>query len=610
MRVLLSNLPWYKEPKENKPGWRGVRAGSRWPHTFEYYQHQDENGIIPELTLGYIPFPFWLATAGALLKKHGFEAYTRDSIAIGETYDNFIEFATDYNPNIFVVETATATLDNDLALVVELRKRIPKLIVVFTGLHFEMDKPSFLENKIMLDYLIFGEYETPLLGLLEALKKGKTPKDVPNVIYRDADKCIKNMEGQLADLDKLPWPEREDGLPAVNYFDGICGLQGPQLQLITSRGCPYGCIFCVWPQMFVRSNKYRTRSPLDIVNEIEENFKKVDYKSFYIDDDTVNIQRKHVIELAKLIKERGLDKYPWGTMGRADLMDEEQLVALKKAGLYSIKYGVESADQTILDEIKKHIQLERVIDGIKRTKEMGIKVHLTFTFGLPSDTKDTIERTIDLACEMPCDTAQFSIATPYPGTAMYTMYKEKGWIKSEKWSDYVGSTTAVSGTDNFTAEELEFYITEAHRRFNESQIVRELVLKSFPDKLKEKLKNNFEIGQPIILLQSARISFTTYLLKLLNRWNYNVHILTHERFSNNFSCIIQESKIHTFSSPGSFLYSQLNAFAKQLNDQYHFEGAIVPYSNLSGGGYTEVERIATDVAKKTSLGVNIHGDFI
>ncbi|MCW8932309.1 MAG: radical SAM protein [Gammaproteobacteria bacterium] len=611
MKVLLSNLPWYKEPEGEIPGWRGVRAGSRWPHTFEYFTHNVVDGIIPDLTVGYAPFPFWLATAGALLKKHGFDAYTRDSITLGETYDNFLQFANDYNPDVFVVETATATLDNDLALIKELKTRFPKLIVVLTGLHFEIDKPEFLEQHSDLDYLIYGEYEPPLLELLQAIKNQETDlSSISNLVYKEGTDYTKTEKGTLIDLDDLPWPERGDGLPALNYFDSVGGLPHPQFQLIASRGCPYGCIFCVWPQMFMRSHKYRIRSPEDIVDEIEENFKKQPYQSFYIDDDTVNINRKHVIKLANLIKERGLNKYRWGTMGRADLMDDEQLVALKEAGLFSIKYGVESADQTILDDINKRIELERVIDGIKRTKEMGINVHLTFTFGLPNDTRETIERTIALACELPCDSAQFSIATPYPGTSMYTMYKEKGWITSEKWSDYVGSTTAVSGTKNLSAEELENFIKDASRRFDETQILRDLVMNSFPEHLKERMNDEFTGKSTIIVLQSARISFTQYLLRLLEKWRYDVHVLTHKRFIGDFESILPDNKIHSFSSSGSFIYEPLKSLAEELNQQYGFDGAIVPYSNLSGGGYTDVEKIAEKVGSKISMGINIQGEFI
>ncbi|MBF0266162.1 MAG: radical SAM protein, partial [Gammaproteobacteria bacterium] len=418
MRILLSNLPWYKEPFNNKPGWRGVRAGSRWPHTFEYYNHTAVDGIVPDLTVGYAPFPFWLATAGALLKKHGFEAYTRDSITLGETYEHFFKFAQEFKPDIFIVETATATLDNDLAVIQQLKSHNPELIVVLTGLHFELDQPEFLQKHSDVNFLIYGEYEPPLLSLIQELEN-KHPDftQINNLIYQQDNQFYKNDKGELIALDELPWPERGDGLPAKNYFDSVGGLPHPQFQLIASRGCPYGCIFCVWPQMFMRSSKYRTRSPEDIVDEIETNLKTGIYKSFYIDDDTVNINRKHVIKLANLITQKGLNKYRWGTMGRADLMDDSQLTALKEAGLFSIKYGVESADQTNLDDINKRIEISRVIEGIKRTKAMGIKVHLTFTFGLPNDTHETIENTIKLACELPCDSAQFSIATPYPGTS-------------------------------------------------------------------------------------------------------------------------------------------------------------------------------------------------
>ena len=118
---------------------------------------------------------------------------------------------------------------------------------------------------------------------------------------------------------------------------------------------------------------------------------------------------------------------------------------------------------------------------------MGISVHLTFTFGLPSDTPETIERTIQLACRLPVDTVQFSITTPYPGTEMYRLYKEKGWLLSENWEDYLGSHRAVARTANFTAEQLENAVQEAYSRFWEEKALRQLRTPEFEQRLRAAL---------------------------------------------------------------------------------------------------------------------------
>lgn len=607
-RILFANFPWYTEPRDDNFGLRGVRAGSRWPHTFPYHRHEPVDGLIPDLVGGYLPFPFWLATAGAYAKELGFEAYVRDSVALGETYDNFYSFFSDYGADTIVVETATATLDHDLGVIATLRGMHQQIRVVLVGLHFELESPDFLDAHPDIDFVVYGEYEAALGKLFEALRDGTELSEIPNLVYRTQQKTQKNAFGKLIALDDLPWPEREDGVPAENYFDGVCGLQRPQLQLMSTRGCPFGCIFCVWPQMFIRGNKYRKRTPQDVVDEILANMKKVPYASFYIDDDTFNISRDFVIELAGLIKKHGLNTIPWGTMGRADLMDREQLEALQEAGLYSIKYGVESSDQRVLDAANKNMNVERNVEGIKMTVEYGIKVHLTFTFGLPNDTPETIEKTIDMACALPCDTVQFSIATPYPGTKMYDLYKERGWLISEKWSDYVGSTTGVTRSEELSSEDLEFYIAEGYRRFAAAEIERNLANSEFPQQLRKKIDQACGSDGKVIVLQSAKVSFTRFLVRMLSEMGMEVHVFTHDRFAGEFELYAKE--IHRFSSCGDFHHDVLQEEARALRKKYGFSGAIIPYSNLEGGGYEEVEKVAVELAGTIAVGVNIQGSFL
>lgn len=612
MRVLFLNPPWYKLPEDGHEGWRGVRAGSRWPHTFTVDNACEKDGILPGLLGGYLPFPFWLATAGALAKQRGFEAYVRDSIALGETYDNFYSFVDSYNADVIVIETASATLKHDLAIANKIKNSHPLCVVVFTGLHIELEDKSFLERTPVIDYIVYGEYEASVVKLLEVVRDGVSDRllsEIPGILFRsELLGVVKTEFGELIGLDSLPWAEREDGLPALNYFDGVCGLPRPQLQLMSTRGCPYGCIFCVWPQMFYKSGKYRKRTPQDVVGEIKANLQQVPYKSFYIDDDTFNMSKASVIALAKAITDAGLNTIPWATMGRADRIDDEQLDALVEAGLYSIKYGVESAEQSILDASEKYIDINKVISGIQKTSARGIKVHLTFTFGLPGDTIETIEKTIDLACELPCDTVQFSIATPYPGTRMYEMYKEAGWLQSENWEDYVGSTKAVSRTENFTGEQLEFYVHEAYRRFNLSRQVKKFHDGNYAQTLCDGLLDRgISKDKRIVLLQCANITFSKLVLTALKNNGWNVNVFTHERFVDDISAVIDAPHIITFNNVKNFDYQNLHSQLSSLIDN----GCIVfaPCSNNDGSGYEEVRKLMT-LSPAPSVMFTMEGTFI
>ncbi|MBM7866708.1 radical SAM protein [Heliobacterium gestii] len=601
MRVLLANLPWHEKPEAGKPGWRGIRAGSRWPHTFQYYGG--------ELVGGDMPVPFFLATAGAMLKQAGFTAQVRDSIALGESYEDFYAFVAAFQPDVIVVETSTPSLDHDLTVVQRLKEMRPQLRAVFCGIHFELEDERFFADHGVIDYVVYGEYEAPVTRLLTTLRDGGDLGAVANLLYRDGQKVVKTGEGALTELDGLPWPDRTD-LPNGNYIDHGLGLERPQLQVYATRGCPFGCIFCVWPQVIYRSRRYRKRNPEDVVAEIEAHLRQYPYRSFYFDDDTFNVDLNYVRALARLLKERGLDRVPWGAMGRADLMTREALLELRAAGLQSMKYGVESADPKVLNDIGKRMSLEKVVEMVNFTRELGIKVHLTFTIGLPNDTAESIERTIDLACRMEAESLQFSIATPFPGTRMYALYERNGWITTKNWSDYDGAFKAVSRTETFSGEELEAYVALAYRRWAESKVRRAVGAPAFQAAFAEKVAASVQPGERVLLLQAANVNLTVALLELLNRLGYEAHVLTHQRFVAHFAPLLSPERMHVFEQTGDFRASLLGDWARALQSEFSFRAAVIPYTNPDGRNYEEVEQVALAAAPVIAAGVNMEGTII
>ncbi len=626
MKVLFSNPPWYVRPTSDKPGWRGVRAGSRWPHTFEVHSHTIQDGLIAEHVGGYLPFPVWLATAAAFAKREGFETQIRDSLSMGETYESFYNFVKTFFPDALVIESSTPTVRIDLEIARNIKSLVKDVKIIFTGLHTEFEDADFLERHPEIDFTIYGEYEVPTIRLLCALRDQSEFTDIPALIYREggkakvsgkektvgddtAIKVQKNPFAKLPDLSTFPWAERE-GLPNLNYFDGVCGLERPQLQLMATRGCPYGCIFCAWPQMLFRGPRYRKRSAQDVVDEIKANLATTPYKSIYIDDDTFNISKDYVIELATKLKEAGIGgKIPWSTMGRADLMDRPTLEALRDAGLFSIKYGVESSDQSIINEIDKRMNVEKNIEMIRLTKELGIRVHLTFTFGLPSDTVETIEQTIELACSLPADTVQFSIATPFPGTEMYRLYDEKGWIVSKNWDDYNGSTVAVSRTENFTAEQLEDYVKEAYRRFDHAQVKRSFTSGEALSRIKN-VASELKPGESVAVMQTSRVHLTRWLLGSLLDLGLDAHVVTPIRFKDEFSALLEKDRIHSFIGNSHFNYAQHSDWVRDLKHDHAFKGVFIPYTHDTRDGYEEVERLAGELGERIVAGVSQRGQLL
>ncbi len=442
MKVALVNLPWRTFTKT------GVRAGSRWPH------------LKGPTEKDYLPFPFFLAYAAALLKKNNFDIKLIDAIAEEKSYKHFLNDIQKFKPHLLVCETSTVSLNHDLGVLEKVGRDIP---IAICGPDINIQQPSFLEKYKFIAYVFIGEYEFILLDLVRHLKERKNLNDVLGLIYRDLDTVKINPPRPLINLDELPWPLRQ-GLPMESYNDTPGDMPIPSVQMSASRGCPYKCKFCLWPQVMYQGNHYRTRNVIDVVDEMEYLVKQMNFKSIYFDDDTFNCSRERMIALCNEIKKRKLN-VPWAIMARADLMTEEILEKMREAGLFAVKYGVESGAQELLDNINKNMDLKKTEYIINFTKRLGIKTHLTFAFGLPGENKETIRKTMALVLKLDPTTIQFSIATPFPGTTFYKEMKKNGWIVCEDWAEYDGNHKSVIASDDITKKDLEQAIRYAYKQW-------------------------------------------------------------------------------------------------------------------------------------------------
>lgn len=442
MKVFLGNAPWRVN------GRYGVRAGSRWPFTAE-----NDN---------YIPFPFYLAYAAAVLEKGNVDVKLVDAVAEKTEEEEFIKKIEQFEPGLVLLETSTPSIDVDLRIARRIREACNTEIAL-CGAHASVMYADIMANNDFIDYILLGEYEYASANLVTHLDEGAELKDVAGLVYRDGGEIRVNQRRNAIDnLDELPWPAWHH-LPMYEYNDEFGCLPTPNVQMLTSRGCPYGCIFCVQPQVMY-DGTYRKRSPKNVVDEMEFLIGKYDFKAVYFDDDTFNIDRKHVQSICKEIKHRKID-VPWGAMGRADLMDRELLEEMKDAGMHAIKYGIETASQSMLDASGKKLDLEDAKRNIKLTQELGIKVHLTFMFGLPGETRETAMETLDMAMELDPDSAQFSIAVPFPGTKFYESMDEQGFLLTGDWSQYDGACHAVVRTRNLGGDDLEDIFRTAEKTY-------------------------------------------------------------------------------------------------------------------------------------------------
>ena len=450
MRTLLLNLPWSQD------GCFGVRAGSRWPFTTRL----DDNGYIK-----YIPFPFFLAYAASLLKKNNQGVRLIDSIAEGTNQNKVLEEISRYDPDLILIETSTPSFDNDIKIALDISREISNTRLALCGSHATVFAADILGKYKFIDYILMKEYEYTLLDLINKLESKGALDSVRGLAYRSKAKAIINKSrATIAHLDDLPWPEREESV-IYKYNDGFAGLPIPNVQMCSSRGCPFHCTFCLWPQVLYGEHKYRKRNPVKVVEEMVWLVKKFNFKAIYFDDDVFNIDKTHVINICEEIMKRKI-KVPWAVMARADLMNEKLLFSLASAGLYAVKYGIESANNKVLRLCKKSLNLINAKKMIIYTRKLGIKVHLTFCLGLPGETRQSIQDTVDFIAETKPDSLQFSLATPFPGTSYFKYLAKSKSILSENWLDYDGNNKYFGGSKELINLDLERLKRDLCNNFN------------------------------------------------------------------------------------------------------------------------------------------------
>ncbi|MDA2932735.1 B12-binding domain-containing radical SAM protein [Acidobacteria bacterium AH-259-D05] len=334
--------------------------------------------------------------------------------------------------------------------VIEVAKRVKKLgreiQVVVGGPHPSAFPRECVEEEDNIDYAILGEGEISFYQLIQVLERGGSPESIGGLACRvsGADSVRANPRGQLVqDLDELPFPAR-DLLPLDKYYPPSTKTVSGQLpgNMITARGCPYQCTYCETQVVWTR--KFRFRSPGNVVDEIQECMEKYGIRQFNFHDDIFPMRRDRTIGICKEIQRRKLD-ISWFCMSRVNFVWEDVMTEMKRAGCRKIMFGLESGDNEVLKIMKKEATVEQAREAFRICRRVGIGTMGSFMLGNIGETEETIRATIDFAKELNPDTVAFFVAVPYPGTEMFRVAAQKGYIRPDvTWADFavVGKSRA------------------------------------------------------------------------------------------------------------------------------------------------------------------------
>ncbi|MBI4683934.1 MAG: radical SAM protein [Nitrospirae bacterium] len=409
-------------------------------------QFAQEDIIVPPLGIAYL---------AAVLEKKGYKVSVTDAFAemldINSLEDRIKAFA----PDVVGITGMTPVIDNAFR-VARISKKHARHVVL-GGPHVSVTGSKIFEQCPDVDYAIQGEGENSFLFLIEALGSGKDISDVPGLITRD----LRNPPAQfIDDLDTLPFPARHL-LPNDKYRYILSS--GRMTTMFTSRGCPYHCIFC---DKAVFGSKWRARSASNILDEAELAVKDFKINSIIFYDDLFTLQKDRVKEICEGMLQRDI-RIEWKCEGRVNMVDDEALRMMEKAGCSMIAYGVESGNQKGLDYLNKGTKVEQIRKAFDLTRKAGIKPMAYFILGIPVETYEDELRTIELAKEIKPAYAQFSVLSPTPGTKLYDDVIKMGWyreVDARNPMDKDLKRPAIIN-DNWDEQKLNKILREAHRRF-------------------------------------------------------------------------------------------------------------------------------------------------
>ncbi len=397
--------------------------------------------------------PMGLLYLASTLQKNGHSVELKDQV----TADTRLDFT-----GADVVGITCYAPTYNLALQIAFQAHQSGLPVVVGGPQVTFLVPETLQTN-RVDYVVLGEAEKTMSELLDCLAQENTRcnlSKIPGLAYRENGFVrVTPPRRAIPDLDALPFPAREL-IDWKTYrhttLDGQ--ITAP---IVTSRGCPYRCSFCVVPNLPQR--KWRARSVENILQEIEQVLTQYGIGAFVFTDDNFTIDVNRIKDLCKKITERDL-QINWWCMSRADTLikNPDMVEMMAAAGCSTIFMGLESASEKVLKTYNKKEEVEAGFRAVEMLEKHNICPYASFILGSVNETEQEIEKTIDYAVRLNPHVAQFSILTPYPGTKIYRELQPR--FITRNW-DLFDGIHAVFQPEQLTAPELEKLLVKAYRKF-------------------------------------------------------------------------------------------------------------------------------------------------
>jgi radical SAM superfamily enzyme YgiQ (UPF0313 family) len=412
---------------------------------------------------GTMYWPFWLAYLVGGLEREGHIVLFLDCPARGISREHLPGVLRDFKPEMVVLDTSTPSIGSDIQVAGLIRATLPEARLVLVGTHVSALPDQVLALAPFVDAVAVGEYDLSLLRVANR----EEMKSVPGLVVNTPDGPVATGPPALVrDLDTLPFlaDVYKRHLRPEDYF--FAAARYPSVMTITSRGCPFKCSFCVWPQV-LHPGGYRARSPENVAEEfalIARYFPQV--REIVIEDDTFSVDSERVEAVSAAIAAGG-NRLPWTANTRANL-SLSAMKTMKSAGCRMLVVGYESGSQTILNAVSKGTTVRQNLEFSARARKAGLLVHGCFMVGNPGETRETMEQTLFMAMKLKPDTAQFFPIMAYPGTRLYEKFHREGCLRTDDFSQWLtpdGLHNCVVDLPGLPAEELVSFCNQARKKF-------------------------------------------------------------------------------------------------------------------------------------------------
>lgn len=414
---------------------------------------------------GYVEISNGICWLAAVLRSNNYAVEIIDAPPLKMDNPSLADLIIQKKPKYLGITACTPDIFGAADLAKRLKSRMPDIIIIIGGPHVTATSEETMVRFPVFDIGVIGEGETSIIDLLDTLerKSGKGLADVDGIIYRDNGKLLSTSPRQfISDIDSLPLPAW-DLLPDIRKFylaPAWTMHRGKTATIITSRGCPFQCIFC---DRKVFGNRTRYHSAEYVLTMIRTMHYKYDISHFRISDDNFIANKKRLRDICHLIIKEKIE-ITWSCLARIDSIDSESLFLMKKAGCWSIAFGVETGSQKIHDFEKKMVTLEGIEKAVTLTRKSGIRTIGLNIIGHPLETIETIKSTIEFNKKIRIDDFKTQFMVPFPGTELYNYADQYGKFDKD-WGKMSVFQEPIFVPNDLTKEELILWNKKAFWSF-------------------------------------------------------------------------------------------------------------------------------------------------